>query len=127
MGRVFLIQYDLTPDSEFFLCRFCQAHIARLDKINSEAIFLSKANVLIDGPERYRIEEADVVANVHCTGCNALLGIKYIEVQNNDGLVEAESFKLHLNNLLWWDGNVFHSYPNQIQAHRLVTAHDDGI
>ncbi|XP_057480322.1 uncharacterized protein LOC130767469 [Actinidia eriantha] len=92
MGLVFLIKFDQTPNNCFYLCRCCQAHIASSQHYHfgfseeglSGSIFSSLANVHTLGPEHDREVGDYKVTNVYCNQCCNVLGVKIIEVPDEE-------------------------------------------
>ncbi|KAF5470583.1 hypothetical protein F2P56_011087 [Juglans regia] len=111
MGRLYLIEYDQTPDKRFYLCRSCQTHIASAQDFLSSTlvnIFFEKVvNVVIDDPVHYWRDLKDrTVANVLCIKCNILLGRKYVEVEEPTLEIREGTIRMEQKKLLFWNGKV---------------------
>ncbi|GFS37907.1 hypothetical protein Acr_00g0054760 [Actinidia rufa] len=107
-----MIEYDQTPDVQFYLCRQCRAHMALTqdyvitDIMIEAGIFRNAVNVHVeDDPTRYRMDGHRTVANVYCERCRTVLGWKFVEVPDETILVKPGRFLLYLNKLLLWDGS----------------------
>ncbi|KAA8543949.1 hypothetical protein F0562_021874 [Nyssa sinensis] len=113
MGRLFLIQFDQTPDAFLYLCAICETHIASwkeyafayhgLPNDTIGAIFHKIVNVYGDGPEQHHKFGDYTVEDVHCNKCGNLLGFKFID-NANDNQFRVGDFCLPLKKLLIWDG-----------------------
>ncbi|KAK9186098.1 hypothetical protein WN943_026460 [Citrus x changshan-huyou] len=70
---------------------------------------VASVNVVVDTPEHYYLEDAFdniemIEADVHCVGCNMLLGQTIIAVDSfHERLVEGR-LMLELRKLLYWNG-----------------------
>ncbi|KAL6341182.1 hypothetical protein AAG906_032298 [Vitis piasezkii] len=102
MGRLFLVEFDQTPEVHFYCCRTCQAHIvlaqhcfSRMEQLR-EGFFTNVVNVVVD--EHTRTEGFSQVEDIHCVRCNKPLGWRYIPAQPNGTVL------LKLAHLLFWDG-----------------------
>ncbi|WJZ88840.1 hypothetical protein VitviT2T_008105 [Vitis vinifera] len=100
MGRLFLVEFDQTPEVNFYCCRTCQAHIAlsqdcfsRMEQLR-EGMFSNVVNVAVD----IRMEGFFQVEDIHCVRCNKPLGWRSISAEPNG------TFLLKLAHLLFWDG-----------------------
>ncbi|CAL5388619.1 unnamed protein product [Camellia sinensis] len=109
------------PDDIFYLCRQCRTHLALTEEFVSKDIVMEAAilenvkNVDVAGPEHYRMERANTVADVNCTGCRSLLGWKFVEVPEENDVVMTGRFLLYLNKLLKWDGKTIR-YADTLMA-----------
>ncbi|KAI8013991.1 Protein yippee-like 1 [Camellia lanceoleosa] len=115
MGRVFLIYFDETPVTRFYLCGACPAHMALRQELVvfgnqglSPVIFVLRrrdVNVYALSPGQDRMVGARTLSDVYCNNCGNLLGVKFIEVANDDdGAVRAGYFLLYRKNLRKWNG-----------------------
>ncbi|KAL7173477.1 hypothetical protein ACSBR2_032860 [Camellia fascicularis] len=113
MGRVFLIYFEETPVTRFYLCGSCPAHMALRQEclgpfIDNELdgyVFPNVVNVHALSPEQDRTVGARTLSDVYCNNCGNLLGVKFIEVANDDdGAVRAGYFLLYRENLRKWNG-----------------------
>ncbi|KAG5515358.1 hypothetical protein RHGRI_036415 [Rhododendron griersonianum] len=115
MGRVFLLQFDQTPENEFYVCRKCQTHIAlererkalHEDVSYSHLLFEQAINWHSLGEESNRRVGNYVAAEIYCNNCGSPLGLQFIEVPNDVVFVRAKEkdIFLHGSKLLLWDGN----------------------
>ncbi|RVW57060.1 hypothetical protein CK203_070473 [Vitis vinifera] len=85
MGRLFLVEFDQTPEVNFYCCRTCQAHIVLaqhcFSRVTSASLLILFVNVVVD--ERTRREGFFQVEDIHCVRCNKPLGWRYKKNQKN--------------------------------------------
>ncbi|XP_057956106.1 uncharacterized protein LOC131149567 [Malania oleifera] len=125
MGRLFLVEYDQTPDTQFYSCRACRTPIALADQLlyqdESERrpvrVFNNVVNVIIDDPARYEeVACGGIVAGVYCTKCNIPLGRKIVKLPKYTTKVAEGNVTMNMTKLLLWDGHQF------LNAHTLQLA-----
>ncbi|XP_028056333.1 protein yippee-like 3 [Camellia sinensis] len=77
-------------------------------------ILKNVVNVDVAGPEDYRVDHGNTVADVNCNRCKTPFGWKYVLVPEETIILKTGSFLLHLNKLLMWDGkNMLYADTNE--------------
>ncbi|XP_057497208.1 uncharacterized protein LOC130781856 [Actinidia eriantha] len=106
-----MIEYAQTPETRFFLCRQCRAHIAltqnylSMDSVIGAGIFSNAVNVHVgNDPTHYRMYGIRTVADAYCDRCNMFLGWKQLVEPDIGIIVQPGRLILFLNKLLLWDG-----------------------
>ncbi|KAJ0013643.1 hypothetical protein Pint_19911 [Pistacia integerrima] len=86
MEKRFIVRYDQTLDSNFYMCRGCRTDIALIkDSILTHkrfgAVLLKHAdNLVIENPEDYVDIVCITVAFVYCGECTMYLGWKCVDI-----------------------------------------------
>ncbi|CAN4100937.1 unnamed protein product [Withania somnifera] len=110
MELVIFYTHDQVREEDLIRCNDCKSQIAFVEdhleivQNGRTGIFNSVFNVeLVDSENYLRQVNGNTVADVYCTRCGVLLGLKLIAVPRPSQEISAGRFLMKLSELVYWD------------------------
>ncbi|KAL1543333.1 protein yippee-like-protein isoform X2 [Salvia divinorum] len=96
----FLVRYEQSQNTSFYLCRHCQTHLALHQELlhkyaaNQHALFQNLVNVGLGA--NYQIVSGQTGAPVSCINCGSNLGSKFVSLSIETSAIKAGRFMIDM-------------------------------